>query len=163
MPANAETLRRELADAFKNRAHFYRLMLDVLTERHGPAEAEAVLAEACLRRGREVAPLLFNDVPAEPEAVALRFLSASPDGGDLYPHETERGAGRFTIRVRSCPLKDAWMEAGLAPRQVAKLCRIAGAFDRGLFEAAGVGFENSTWSQTRGGGCCRITLLDTRG
>jgi hypothetical protein len=41
---------------------------------------------------------------------------------------------------------------------VARLCRIAGAFDKGLFEAAGVGFDNSTWSEERGGGCCRITL-----
>jgi L-2-amino-thiazoline-4-carboxylic acid hydrolase len=163
MPASAQTLRRELADAFKNRAHFYRLMLHVLTERHGAAEAEAVLAEACLRRGREVAPLLFKDVPAEPEAVARRFLSVSPDGGDLYPHDAQGGPGRFTIAVHSCPLKDAWMEAGIPAGQVAQLCRIAGAFDRGLFEAAGVGFENSTWSEARGGGCCRITLLATDG
>jgi predicted ArsR family transcriptional regulator len=159
MAATEDTLRRELAEAFKSRAHFYRLMLDVLTERHGAEAAEAALAESCLRRGREVAPLLFDKVPAEPEAVARRFLSVSPDGGDLYPHETEAAPGRYTINVHSCPLKDAWTEAGLPPERIARLCRIAGEFDRGLFEAAGVGFENSTWSEARGGGCCRITLL----
>jgi L-2-amino-thiazoline-4-carboxylic acid hydrolase len=160
MPADAATLRRELADAFKNRAHFYRLMLEVLTERLGPEAAEAALTESCLRRGREVAPLLFADVPPTAEAVARRFLSVSPDGGDLYPNATETAPGRFTISVHSCPLKDAWREAGLPAEGVARLCRIAGEFDRGLFEAAGVGFENSTWSEARGGGCCRITLLD---
>ncbi len=158
MPASAETLRLELADAFKNRAHLYRLLMDVLTERHGAAEAEAVLSEACDRRGREVAPLLFKGVAAEPEAIAQRFLSVSPDGGDLYPHETVVASDRFTIMVHSCPLKQAWMEAGLTSDAVARLCRIAGAFDRGLFEAAGVRFDNSTWSEDRGGGCCRITL-----
>ncbi|MGL4241795.1 MAG: L-2-amino-thiazoline-4-carboxylic acid hydrolase, partial [Beijerinckiaceae bacterium] len=132
--------------------------LDVLTERHGAAAAEQALAESCLRRGKEVAPQLFDGVPAEPEAVARRFLSVSPDGGDLYPHATEVTDGSFTIAVHSCPLKDAWVQAGLAPERVAQLCRIAGEFDRGLFEAAGVRFDNSTWSEARGGGCCRITL-----
>ena len=158
MPASPETLRRELGDAFKNRAHLYRLIFDVLNERHGPEEAEAVLAEACDRRGREVAPLLFEGVPARPEAIARRFLSVSPDGGDLYPHETSKTETSFTIAVHGCPLKQAWQESGLPPEQVARLCRIAGAFDKGLFEAAGVGFDNSTWSEERGGGCCRITL-----
>jgi hypothetical protein len=158
MPASAETLRNELADAFHNRAHLYRLLLDVLGERHGPVEAEAVLAEVCERRGREVAPILFSGVAIEPEAIARRFLSVSPDGGDLYPHETLKAGDAFTIRVHACPLKQAWQDAGLPPGQVARLCRIAGAFDRGLFEAAGLGFANSTWSDARGGGCCHITL-----
>ncbi len=158
MPADAETLRRELTDAFKNRAHLYRLLLEVLAGRHGLAEAEAVLSEVCERRGREVAPLLFAGLPPEPEAIARRFLSVSPDGGDLYPHETEANQGSFTIRVHACPLKQAWQEAGLPPEDVASLCRIAGAFDRGLFEAAGVVFSNSTWSAARGGGCCHIML-----
>lgn len=159
MPATADTLRRELADAFRNRAHLYRLMFDVLTERHGAAEAEAVLMEVCHRRGEEVAPLLFAGVAAEPESVARKFLSVSPDGGDLYPHACESGPGRFSIRVHTCPLKEAWQSGSLPPERVATLCRIAGAFDKGLFEAAGVGFETSTWSEARGGGCCHITLL----
>jgi L-2-amino-thiazoline-4-carboxylic acid hydrolase len=158
MPASEDMLRRELRDAFANRAHLYRLMLDVLAERHGAAEAEAVLSEACRRRGAEAAPLLFAGLPAEPEAIARRFLAVSPDGGDLYPHETAATAESFTITVHACPLKQAWMEAGLAPDAVARLCRIAGAFDQGLFEAAGLGFENATWTEERGGGCCRITL-----
>jgi hypothetical protein len=163
MPASAETLRRELADAFRNRAHLYRLMLDVIGERHGPAEAEAILMEVCERRGREVAPLLFGGMQPEPEAVARRFLSVSPDGGDLYPHDAEAAPGRFTIAVHACPLKQAWLDSGLAADTVATLCRIAGAFDKGLFEGAGLGFENSTWSEARGGGCCRITLRAPEG
>jgi hypothetical protein len=163
MPATEDTLRRELADAFKARAHLYRLLLDVLDERHGAAEADAVLAAICERRGREVAPLLFAGCAVEPEAIARRFLSVSPDGGDLYPHETSAAPGRFTIAVHRCPLKQAWEESGLPPERRARLCRLAGAFDKGLFEAAGLGFETSTWSEDRqssipGGGCCRITL-----
>jgi hypothetical protein len=158
VPAAEDTLRRELAESFRNRAHLYRLMFDVLAERHGAAEAEAVLTEACARRGREVAAALFSGVPAEPAAVARRFLAVSPDGGALYPHDVGEAEGRFVISVRQCPLKQAWLDAGLAGGDVARLCRIAGAFDRGLFEAAGVVFENATWTEERGGGCCRIML-----
>jgi hypothetical protein len=87
-----------------------------------------------------------------------RFLSVSPDGGRLYPHEVERTPGMCAIRVHSCPLKAAWVGAGLDDGAVADLCRLAGAFDKGLFEAAGVRFANRTWTRERGGGCCWITL-----
>lgn len=64
------------------------------------------------------------------------------------------------MRVDRCPLKDAWVGAGLSDGHVATLCRIAGAFDKGLFEAAGVQFRNEPWTAARGGGCCWIHLDD---
>lgn len=158
MPATEAVLRRELDDAFKNRAHLYRLLLEELTGEFGAAAAERVLSKVVTRRGQEIAGRLFAGCPAEPAVIAQRFLSVSPDGGDLYPHSREENPGSFTISVHRCPLKDAWLEAGLPAETVGTLCRIAGEFDRGLFEAAGVRFENSTWTQARGGGCCRITL-----
>ena len=161
MPDPAESLRWELEEAFRNRAHLYRLLLDELEAEIGPDRAEAVLARALDRRGREIAAVVFRDCPPDPESVAERFLSVSPDGGRMYPHEVERRDGAVTIRVRRCPLKDAWMEAGLPSGRVAALCRLAGVFDRGLFEAAGLSFANRTWTEARGGGCCWITLAPT--
>lgn len=151
-------LEREVEDAFRGRAHAYRLFLEVATERHGAEEAEAMLTEAVLRRGAEVAGPLFAGCAVTPEAIGRRFLSVSPVDGTLYPHDVETADGAFTIRVHACPLKAAWLDAGLDGPAVARLCRIAGAFDKALFETAGLAFENSTWSPERGGGCCRITL-----
>lgn len=153
-----DALRRELASAFANRADLYRLLLRALVAEFGRERAEALLIGVLEARGREAAADLFTDVPADAHAVAERFLSVSPDGGRLYPHEIERSASSCTIRVHSCPLKAAWAAAGLADGDIADLCRIAGAFDRGLFEAAGVEFANQTWTKERGGGCCWITL-----
>jgi hypothetical protein len=155
---NEDVLRQELEDAFRNRAHLYRLFLEELEGELGSGQAEAVLARALERRGREVAAALFKDMPADAVALGERFLSVSPDGGRMYPHEAERSADRMDIRVHRCPLKDAWQASGLAPERVAQLCRIAGAFDKGLFEAAGLAFSNETWSEARGGGCCWISL-----
>jgi hypothetical protein len=158
MPATETVLRAQLRDAFANRAHVYRLMLQVLEERHGSEEAEAILSEVCKRRGVEVADKLFAGTPADPASIGQRFLSVSPDGGDLYPHQVHQDAVSFSIEVYRCPLKEAWTSAGLGADRIAQLCRVAGAFDRGLFEAAGLCFENSTWTEERGGGCCRIRL-----
>lgn len=156
--ATEDTLRRELEEAFRNRAHLYRLLLDELEAEIGSARAEALMARALERRGAEVAAALFKGTPPDPVAIGNRFLAVSPDEGHMYPHDAERSADRMTIRVNRCPLKDAWLGDGLPPERIAVLCRIAGAFDKGLFEAAGLAFSNETWSERRGGGCCWITL-----
>src|SRR5688500_4434801 len=156
--ATEDTLRQELEDAFRGRAHLYRVFLDELEAELGPERAEALMVRALEVRGREVATALFTEVPVDPIAAGDRFLAVSPDGGQMYPHEAERSHGSMTIRVHRCPLKDAWAGAGLPPDRIATLCRIAGAFDRGLFEAAGVAFSHQTWTEPRGGGCCWITL-----
>jgi hypothetical protein len=152
-----EQLRRELEDAFRGRAHIYRVVYDELAAELGPARAEQILSRAIEKRGREIAPVLFRGLGPDPVAVGERFLAVSPDGGRMYPNRLERRDGALSIQVHRCPLKDAWTEAGLAPDRVATLCRIAGAFDKGLFEAAGVGFANETWLPGREG-CCRIHL-----
>lgn len=153
-----DSLQRELEEAFRNRAHLYRLLLEELEAELGPDRAEEVLARVLDRRGREAAAVLFRDCPSDPRIVGERFLSVSPDGGRIYPHDVEYRDGAMLIQVRRCPLKDAWVEAGLPSGRVAALCRLAGAFDKGLFEAAGLLVSNETWTEARGGGCCWITL-----
>ena len=151
-------LRRELEDAFQNRAHLYRLLLDELETEIGAERARTVMMQALERRGQEVAQVLFRDVSKDPKSVGALFLSVSPDNGSMYPHEAQATDEAMTIRVHRCPLKDAWHTSGLPPERIATLCQLAGAFDKGLFEAAGLAFSNETWSKKRGGGCCWITL-----
>lgn len=158
MDASTETLRRELAEAFKARAHLYRLLVDELDSTIGPDSADRLMIRMLEKRGAEVAAGLFAGLPPDPLVIGRRFLEMSPDGGRLYPHEREEDGERIAFRVGQCPLKQAWQEAGLPAERIARLCRLAGAFDRGLFEAAGVAFSNSTWSEARGGGCCWIEL-----
>lgn len=151
-------LRRELEEAFANRAHLYRLLLDELEAELGAEAAERLLARVLERRGREVGALLFADLaPGEPLAAAERFLAVSPDEGRLYPHTLERAGTSVTVQVHRCPLQDAWRASGLGAERIATLCRLAGAFDRGLFETAGLAFAAETWRPGRAG-CCRIRL-----
>ncbi|TRC96510.1 hypothetical protein FJV76_28290 [Mesorhizobium sp. WSM4303] len=159
--ARAEKLSRELDFAFRNRADLYRLFLDELTGELGAEKAEAIMVRTIEQRGKEVAAAAFarfgpNDAPAIGEA----FLAVSPDGGLMYPTDIERGPDHIAFKVKRCPLKDAWIEAGVGDEKLATLCRIAGAFDRGLFEATGVRFDNVTWTPGHGSGCCHIALTN---
>ena len=156
-----ETLAAELEAAFRNRADLYRLMLDELTADLGAGRAEDLMIRIIEKRGREVAAAVFARFgPNDARAIGEAFLAVSPDGGRMYPTDVERHADRIAFRVRRCPLKDAWTAAGVGGDKLATLCRIAGAFDRGLFEATGVKFDNVTWTPGHGSGCCHIALTD---
>lgn len=162
--ARAEKLSRELDSAFRNRADLYRLFLDELTAEVGAEKAEAVMIRTIEKRGREVAAAAFADFgPNDAAAIGEAFLAVSPDDGRMYPADVERAPDRIAFRVKRCPLKDAWVEAGVDEEKLATLCRIAGAFDRGLFEAIGIRFSNVTWSPGHGPGCCHIALTNRDG
>ena len=155
----AERLSRELDAAFRNRADLYRLMLDELSAELGDSKAEAIMIRAIEKRGAEVAQMAFAGFgPNDARGVGEAFLAISPDGGRMYPTDVERSDDGIAFKVRRCPLKDAWIEAGVGDDRMATLCRIAGAFDRGLFEATGVRFDNVTWTPGHGTGCCHIRL-----
>lgn len=158
MAADREKLARELREAFAGRALLYDAIDRELTAEIGADRAAAVLGRAIEQRGREVAAAMFADVDRDdPAAVAARFLATSPDGGTMYPTTVERASDSVTIAVERCPLQEAWRAAGAAPERVARLCRIAGRFDTGLFGATGVRFSAETWTPGRAG-CCRIRL-----
>lgn len=155
----AEKLARELDAAFRNRADLYRLFYEELEAALGPEQAEALMVRAVEKRGREVAAAAFAGYgPKDARAVGEAFLAISPDGGRMYPTEVERRDDGISFYVKRCPLKDAWIAAGLHGERLAAMCRIAGAFDRGLFEATGIRFDNATWSPGHGSGCCHIHL-----
>lgn len=154
-----ERLRRELEEAFASRAHLYRLLLEELAAELGDAAAERLLGRVIERRGREVGAALAHLPDAR--SIGEAFLAASPDGGRMYPTDVERLPDGVRISVRRCPLQDAWRASGLTPDAVARLCRLAGAFDKGLFEAAGCRFTNTTWQEGHDG-CCRIELRDAQ-
>src|SRR5262245_32957186 len=157
--ADPDRLLRDLDEAHRARARASWFAFDELRREFGAARAEAILARAAERLGEAAGRRLFAGGGARtPDAAARTFLAASPAGGRLFPTEVSRGAdGAVTIAVIRCPLQDAWREAGLADDDVVTLCRIAGRFDHGCFDAAGVALEAETWTPGRAG-CCRLRL-----
>mgnify|MGYP001605040957 FL=1 len=150
--------RRDLIAQIENRALVYLEMYDVLAEEVGAARAEALLSKAIYRRGRSAGASLAKFAPADPAGLRDAFLANVPGGKELFEPEILRSdAERLEIQLHGSPLKDAWLEAGLAEDKIAMLCRIAGAVDKGLFEGAGFSFENRTWTPGAEG-CCFLSI-----
>ena len=153
--------RTDLIAQMKNRALIYLEMYDVLVEEFGEQKAEALLTKAIYRRGLQMGKPLRKFSPNDLAGLREAFLANVPGGKEIFqPQVLKNEANALEIQLHGCPLKDAWREAGLPEEKVATLCRIAGAFDRGLFEATGVRFENVTWTPGHGSGCCHIALTN---
>jgi hypothetical protein len=156
----AERLAHELEASYAARGRLYWHMLVTLREELGEAAAERVLSRAIQRHGEAAGAKIFAGLEdASPMGIAARFLTvASADWGRLFPHELSRADdGAVTIRVKRCPLKAAWEADGRTPAEIAQLCRIAGAADRGVFTGHGCGFGAETWQEGREG-CCVLRL-----
>ena len=149
-----EQLRRQLYDAFANRAHVYRLLFDELRAEFGEAKAAELLGRAIRRRGAEQAAKYAPFAPADLGALKEAFVGGLPDGGAMFAPEVVRcDAEGLDVKFHRCPLKKAWLDAGLPEAEVAALCRVAAEVDRGLFEAAGFRFEADTY-RPGAEGCC---------
>ena len=73
------------------------------------------------------------------------------------PEVVRCDAEGLDVKFHRCPLKQAWLGAGLTEEETAALCRIAARVDSGLFEAAGFRFHADTY-QPGTEGCCFLHI-----
>jgi hypothetical protein len=153
-----EALREELYGAYKNRAMMYYHIFQELRKEVGEEKAAEIMKRGIYNRGAEVGRRYREFGPSNLEGLKNAFLTSSPDQGKLFQpevrHYCEDG---LDIRMRSCPLKEAYTEAGLSDQEIAKMCEIAAAVDYGTFEGAGFRFHADTW-QPGQEGCCRLHI-----
>jgi len=156
-------LRRQLYDSYKNRAMIYHLIYEELRAEFGDEKAEAILARAIYKRGLQKGGKYAPFAPADLAGLKEAFLGGLADGGRMFQPEVLRhDADALDIKFHGCPLKDAWLEAGLADEEVATLCRIAARVDNGTFESAGFAFSADTY-QPGGDGCCHLHIRPGKG
>ena len=134
--------RAETRAAFVNRALVLAHIYEVMEEELGAERATEVMKRAIYRRGLEIADKYRAAVAARdlPEVGRL-FVEGSASGGTIFTPSIEEYAseeGRLVLRMDTCALKDAWIEAGYPPERVDVLCEIAAAVDYGTFEGAGL-------------------------
>jgi len=150
-----EQLRQQLLDSYKNRALLYYHIYEELTHALGPEQAEEILKRAIHRRGQERGKEYSQFTPANLAGVKEAFLTHLPDEGRLFEPEILTDTSEaLDIKFHRCPLREAWVEAGLPDELVAKLCRIAAEVDYGLFHEAGFHFYADTWQPGSEGCCC---------
>jgi hypothetical protein len=152
-----EKLRAQLYDSFKNRAMMYYFIFNELREELGDDRAEELLGRAIYRRGEARGREKFAQFgPDDLAGLKTAFLDGVADDGRMFqPEIVQSDAKRLDIHFHACPLRDAWIEAGLPDEDVAALCRIASQIDEGTFAGAGFQFSADTW-QPGDKTCCRL-------
>jgi len=153
-----EKLRRQLYASFANRAHIYRLLFDELRSELGVERAAELMGRAIYQRGVQMGSRYASFAPRDMEGLKRAILEGMTDDGAMFAPEVVRcDAKGLDIKLHRCPLKQAWLDAGLAEEAVATLCRIAGRIDNGTFEGAGFRFHADTY-QPGGEGCCFLHI-----
>jgi hypothetical protein len=114
------------------------------------------------QRGLEIGKQFRKFAPGDLEGLKSAFVAHVPDEGRMFDPEVLRCDGEaLEIKMRRCPLKDAWQEAGLSDQQTATMCDIAAEVDLGTFEGAGFSFTAETWRPGRDG-CCLLKIKPGR-
>lgn len=148
----------DLRRSFATRAVAYAHFFDVLRERFGVETALNIGMEATHRMGVAMAPNFARYAPADLSGLKQAFLDGMGSAEALFAPELQRcDDGELRLHLHRCPLKEAWQAMGRGDEDVALLCRMAGAIDRGVFEGAGFTFAGETW-HPGGEGCCLLRI-----
>lgn len=148
-----------LRNSYAMRAAAYAHMFDVLRERFGEATALEVGQESTRRLGEAMGVRFAGHGPDDLTGLCHAFLDGIPNRDSMFAPEITRCDGEaLEIHFHRCPLKEAWQAQGRDDADLELLCRMAGAIDGGLFEAAGFTFRGETW-KPGDEGCCRLKVL----
>ena len=153
-----QDLRNALYASFKNRAMMYYHIFEELKKEVGEDKAADILKGGIYKRGLEIGKQFAQYGPSDMNGLKDAFLGFVPDEGKMFQPELLRcDAEGVDIKFHSCPLKQAWQEAGLSEDSVAKMCEIAAIVDNGTFEGAGFKFTADTY-KPGGDGCCMLHI-----
>jgi hypothetical protein len=152
----------ETRAAFENRAVMYAYIYDELEAELGAERAVDLMKRAIYRRGLDIGRRFAPAAEARDlDEVARLFVEGSPAEGAFFEPGIEEGAaegGRIVLRMRACPLKDAWRDAGYSAEKVDLLCEIAAAVDEGTFEGAGLDLRFLDRQACRGSDECLLEI-----
>jgi len=153
-----ESMREHLINAIKSRAMFYYAFYKEFSAEIGPEKTAEIMKRAIYKRGLAIGEKFKEFAPCDMAGLKDAFLANVPDPKGTFNPELERcDPAGIDIQLQTCPLKDAWQEAGLSDEEVAIMAHIAGRVDNGTFEGAGFAFHADTWQAGRSG-CCHLHI-----
>ena len=152
-----EELRKVLVGQMKNRAMMYYYIYKEVGQELGPQKAARLLKRAIYKRGLEVGRMLAEYGPDDLEGLKAAFMEkvVPHDGSMFAPEIIACNSQELEIKFHRCPLKEAYLEAGLTDDETATMLEIAAQVDYGTFEGAGFTFHADTWKPGRTG-CCHL-------
>jgi hypothetical protein len=156
---NTHGIQNALHDANKERALIYLDIFREIRHRHGEQEAIDILRAAIETRGRAFGKSLKSFAPRNFRGLCDAFAYV-PDGGVMFdPQEVRCDAESLELKMRKCPLKEAWQSAGVTERELSLLLYCASAMDVGTMDEAGFELKIRTW-QPGEDGCCSLKITE---
>ena len=156
---NTHGLQNALHYANKERALIYLDIFREIRHRHGEQEAIDILRAAIETRGRAFGKSLKSFAPRNFRGLCDAFAYV-PDGGVMFdPQEVRCDAESLELKMRKCPLKEAWQSAGVTERELSLLLYCASAMDVGTMDEAGFELKIRTW-QPGEDGCCSLKITE---
>jgi hypothetical protein len=152
-----DELKQALIGQMKNRALMYYYIYQEISQELGPQKAAAILKRAIYKRGLEVGKVLAEYGPGDLAGLQKGFMQkvVPHDGSMFAPEIISCDDQELNIKFHRCPLKEAYLEAGLSEEETATMLDIAAQVDYGTFEGAGFSFHADTWQPGRSG-CCHL-------
>lgn len=154
---NGDLLQQALKDAYMSRGQLYVTFYRAIAKRYGGEVAREILKEAIYEWGAGLAAGVAPCAPGNFAGLTEVFFN-SPDGGDMFRPQIG-AADHYGVDAHflACPLKEAWIAAGLSGEEIAMFCDIASAADYGTLEAAGFDISIETW-KPGAEGCCALKV-----
>ena len=146
-----------LEEAIRERPLVYLALFRELSGRYGRNEAIDVLRSAIYRHGRAFGETLQGYAPDDFAGLFEGFAKAPDDGATFSPRAWQLDESCLDVQMMTCPLKDAWIEAGCSDEEICDLLNCASAIDEGTLDAAGFEHEIKLWSPGKTG-CCRLRI-----
>ena len=75
------------------------------------------------------------------------------------PKEIRCDESGLELKMRKCPLKEAWQAAGVTDDELKTLLKCASAMDVGTMDAAGFALQINTWEPGEEG-CCYLKITE---
>jgi hypothetical protein len=141
----------QVYNAIKERGRAYLVVFRELSKRYGEAEAISVMRKISYEHGKSMACFGPRDFSGMAEAFA-NPPEFSPDIRKLDDTCLE-------VKMMTCPIKDAWVEAGCSDAEICTLLYCASPLDEATIEAAGFDYEIELWSPGKDG-CCLTKITE---
>lgn len=148
-----------LIQAIKERGRIYLEIFRELSKRYGKDEAVSVLRSASRAQGTAVGKALAHLGPRDFAGMAECFAKPPNDGVTYSTEIRQLDESCLEFKNMSCPLKEAWVEAGCSDAEICTLLYCASAWDEAALEAAGFNYELELWSPGKEG-CCRTKITE---
>ncbi|MEM7121555.1 MAG: L-2-amino-thiazoline-4-carboxylic acid hydrolase [Pseudomonadota bacterium] len=149
-------------NAIKDRGRMYLTVFRELKERYGEDEAISVMRAASYAYGKPIGEALACFAPRDFAGMAEGFARSPDDGATFLPDVRRLDDTCLEVQMMSCPIKDAWVEAGCSDAEIGTLLHCASALDEATLETAGFAYEIELWSPGKEG-CCLTRITEKTG